>query len=159
MKHYLLTTILTLTVVTIALGVPSAFANQRDTHIPGVFIGYTTTKDETHFTLGVEYTYKFDDHWGMGAVYEETENMHHGDGIQVAVASLFYYPVHDLKFGVGIGHEKFGGQDPHSERVYRLSVAYDIHVAKIEVEPLFAIDLVDGQADYVLGIGLAWPFE
>ena len=43
-------------------------------HFPGIFLGYTDASSETHFTYGIEYEYKFNKSWGVGAVYENTES-------------------------------------------------------------------------------------
>jgi hypothetical protein len=108
----------------------SVFAADNTHHFPGVFIGYTNANDETHFTYGLEYEYeyKFNRTWGLGAVYEKIDNAHHGDGVTVTVAELFYHPLNNLRFGLGIGKEKIGGAHPHSEDLYRLSASYEYHI-------------------------------
>jgi predicted porin len=136
----------------------SVFAADNAHHFPGVFIGYTNANDETHFTYGLEYEYKFNRTWGLGAVYEKIDNAHHGDGVTVKVAELFYHPLNSLRFGLGIGKEKVGGAHPHSEDLYRLSASYEYHVGDFGLEPTFAVDFIDGEQAYVLGVVLVRPF-
>lgn len=127
-------------------------------HFPGVFIGYTKAAGETHFTYGLEYEYKFNQTWGLGAVYEKADDAHHGDGVTVAVAELFYHPLNNLRFGVGIGEEKVGGDHPHSENLYRLSASYEYHLGEFGLAPTLAVDFIDGEQAYVIGVALVKPF-
>jgi hypothetical protein len=127
-------------------------------HFPGIFIGYTDAADETHFTYGVEYEYKFNQTWGLGAVYEKIDDAHHGDGVTVTVAELFYHPSNNLRFGVGIGKEKIGGAHPHTEDLYRLTASYDYHIGDFGLAPTLAVDFIDGEKAYVLGVALIRPF-
>lgn len=127
-------------------------------HIPGIFLGYTTVDSETEFTLGLEYEYKFTPNWGAGLVYEETSQGHHGEGVNVFVASVFYHPDNYLKFGVGIGEEEIEGHHPHTEDLYRISAAYDFHLGDFGVAPTVAVDFIDGNEAFVVGIALVRPF-
>tara|TARA_R110002167_G_scaffold71995_1_gene202861 strand:+ start:743 stop:1207 length:465 start_codon:yes stop_codon:yes gene_type:complete len=127
-------------------------------HFPGIFIGYTNALDETHFTYGVEYEYKFEQTWGLGAVYEKTDNAHHGDGVTVALAQFFYHPLSNVRIGLGLGKEKIGGAHPHSQDLYRISANYDFHVGDFGIEPTVAIDFIDGEQAYVLGVAFSRPF-
>jgi hypothetical protein len=134
------------------------FAADDVHHFPGVFVGYTNAADETLFTYGFEYEYKFTQTWGLGAVYEKIDDAHHADGVTVTVAELFYHPIKNLRFGLGIGKEKIGGDHPHSEDLYRLSASYDYHIGDFGLAPTLAIDFIDGENAYVLGVALVRPF-
>ena len=127
-------------------------------HFPGIFVGYTNANDETHFTYGLEYEYKFNHTWGIGGVYEKIDDAHHGDGVTVTVAELFYHPLNNLRFGVGIGKEKIGGAHPHTEDLYRLTASYEYHIGDFGLEPTLAVDFIDGEKAYVFGVALIRPF-
>lgn len=127
-------------------------------HFPGVFIGYTNAADETHFTYGIEYEYKFNQTWGLGAIYEKIDDAHHDDGVTVTVAGLFYHPSNNLRFGVGIGKEKIGGAHPHTEDLYRLTASYDYHIGDFGLAPTLAVDFIDGEKAYVFGLAFIKPF-
>ena len=127
-------------------------------HFPGIFVGYTHAQDETEFTYGIEYEYKFDKMWGIGAVYEKTDNAHHGDGVDVALASVYLHPWKNLRLGLGFGKEKIGGDHPHSEDLYRVSASYEFHVGDFGVAPTFAVDFIDDEEALVLGVAFVKPF-
>ena len=136
----------------------NVFAAANAHHFPGIFVGYTNASDETHFTYGLEYEYKFNQTWGVGAVYEKIDDAHHGDGVTVTVAELFYHPSNNLRFGVGIGKEKIGGAHPHTEDLYRLTASYDYHIGDFGLAPTLAVDFIDGEKAYVFGVALIRPF-
>jgi hypothetical protein len=121
-------------------------------HFPGVFIGYTNADSKTEFTYGIEYEYKLNKYWGGGFVYEEVVDAHHGDGVSVKVAQLFYHPLKNVRLGLGGGKEKIGGNHPHSEDLYRLSASYEYHIGNFGIAPTFAADFIDGEKAYVFGV-------
>ena len=136
----------------------NVFAAADAHHFPGIFVGYTNASDETHFTYGIEYEYKFNQSWGLGGVYEKTDDAHHGDGVTVTVVELFYHPLNHVRVGFGIGEEKIGGDHPHSEDLIRLNATYEYHIGDFGIEPNIAIDFIDGEKAYVLGVAFIRPF-
>lgn len=144
--------------VAILFGTTPVIAAEGAQHFPGIFVGYTQAEDETHFTYGIEYEYKFTSQWGVGAVYEKTDDAHHGDGITVKLASLYYHPINSIRLGIGAGREKIGGDHPHSEDLYRLSASYEFHLGDFGLAPTFAVDFIDGHEAYVLGVAIVRPF-
>lgn len=152
---------ITLSFLTSALLLSScgaALAASGAHHAPGIFAGFTNAKDETEFTYGFEYEYKFNRHWGLGAVYEKTNDAHHGDGVTVKLGSLYYHPNADVRLGLGFGEEKIGGAHPFKEDLYRVSASYDFHLGDFALAPTIAVDFVDGDEAYVLGVALLRPF-
>lgn len=127
-------------------------------HFPGIFVGYTHAESHTEFTYGIEYEYKFNSEWGLGAIYEKTDNAHHGDGVTVKILEAFYHPTSYLRLGVGAGKEKIGGDHPHTEDLYRLSASYEYHIGDFGVAPTLAVDFIDGEEAYVFGVALIRPF-
>ncbi|PAJ73979.1 hypothetical protein CJF42_13050 [Pseudoalteromonas sp. NBT06-2] len=127
-------------------------------HFPGIFIGATTIDSETDFSYGFEYEYKVSKLWGAGFVFEKTDDAHHGDGIDVKLASLYLHPWKELRVGVGFGKEKVGGHHSHEENLQRISVNYDFHVAGFGIAPTIAIDFVDGENATVLGLSFIKSF-
>jgi len=138
--------------------ISSVLAATKAHHFPGVFFGYTNAADETHFTYGLEYEYKFNQTWGLGGVYEKVDDAHHGDGVTVTVAELFYHPLNNIRLGVGVGKEKIGGDHPHSEDLYRLTASYEYHIGDFGLAPTLAVDFIDGEKGYVFGLALIRPF-
>lgn len=154
MKSILMLIIISL----LAMCANQAFAASDKQHFPGIFLGYTHVGNNTEFTYGIEYEYKFSTHWGAGLVYEETDDGHYGDGITVKVASLFYHPYSNLRLGLGIGNEKIGGAHPHKEDLIRLSASYEYLFGDFGLAPVLAVDFIDGEEAYVMGIAIIRPF-
>ena len=127
-------------------------------HFPGIFVGATTIDSETDFSYGLEYEYKFTPLWGAGVLFEKTDNAHHGDGVEVALASAYLHPWKELRLGAGFGQEKVGGDHGHTEDLIRVSVSYDFHIAGFGVAPTFAVDFVDGETATVIGISFIKSF-
>ncbi|TMP03154.1 hypothetical protein CWC11_15045 [Pseudoalteromonas sp. S3178] len=138
--------------------IPTVQASEEVKHIPGIFIGTTHFDSESEFTFGIEYEYKFTDEWGAGVVYERTNDAHHGDGTAVVLASLFYHPTKNIRFGVGFGEERIGGGHPHNEDLYRISSAYDFHVGDFGIAPTVAVDFIDDEEAIVIGFAITRPF-
>ncbi|WP_247664636.1 hypothetical protein [Pseudoalteromonas sp. MMG010] len=136
----------------------NAFAAAEATHIPGVFIGATHAQDETEFTYGIEYEYKFTSQWGAGVVYERADSAHHDDGVSVLLASVYYHPTKSIRLGVGFGEERIGGDHPHEEDLYRVSAAYDFHIGNFGLAPTLAVDFIDDEEAVVVGVALTRPF-
>jgi len=127
-------------------------------HLPGIFLGYTNAADETEFTYGIEYEYKFNSDWGVGAIYEKTEDAHHGDGVTVKLIQAFYHTPLHIRLGIGIGEEKIGGDHPHTEDLYRVSAAYEYHIGDFAIEPTIAVDFINSEEAYVFGVAFVRPF-
>jgi hypothetical protein len=144
--------------VLLVINTNSVVASDDAHHFPGIFFGYTNASDETHFTYGLEYEYKLNQSWGLGAVYEKIDDAHHGDGVTVSVAVLFYHPLNNVRFGLGAGKEKIGGDHPHTEDLYRLTASYEYHIGNFGLEPTLAVDFIDGEKAYVFGVALVRPF-
>lgn len=136
----------------------SAFAAGDAKHLPGVFLGVSKIDGETDFTYGIEYEYKFTKQFGVGAVYERIDDAHHGDGIRIALASLYYHPNANIRLGLGAGKERIGGYKTKKKDLVRVSAAYDFHVGDFGIAPTFAVDFVDGKKAYVLGVAFLRPF-
>lgn len=133
-------------------------ASDEVKHIPGIFIGATHFDSETEITFGLEYEYKIDHQWGVGAVYEKTSEAHHGEGVSVSLISAFYHPNNNVRLGLGLGQERVGGYHPHTENLYRVSAGYDFHVERFGIAPTVAVDFVDGEEALVFGVAFTRPF-
>lgn len=136
----------------------SAQAKDGYQHFPEVFIGATHVEDETHFTYAFEYEYKFTDKVGAGLIYEKVNDAHHGDGVTLQIAAVYYHPVSAVRLGLGFGKEKIGGSHPHTEDLIRLSASYDYHFTHFSLAPTLAIDFIDGEKAVVFGVGFIKPF-
>ncbi|MCX2983419.1 hypothetical protein EYC98_21375 [Halieaceae bacterium IMCC14734] len=128
-------------------------------HNLGVFLGATKeASGPIESTWGLEYGYRFTQHFGVGFVYEKTDEAHPGDGAEVLLGSLYYNPYANWRLGIGVGQEEIGGSHSHKETLYRASVAYHFHVGKFALSPLAAVDWVDVDNLYVFGVAFSRPF-
>ncbi len=127
-------------------------------HYPGVFVGMTNVDGETDLTLGVEYEYKLSKTIGFGGVVERTPDGHGGDGVDIWVASLFYHPSKEYRFGIGYGEERIGGTKVKYKDVVRLSAVYEYHMESVTIAPTLAVDFIDGEEAYVIGAAFLFPF-
>ena len=136
----------------------SIYAAGDAKHYPGVIVGVTNAEGETETTVGFEYEYKFNDSFGLGAVWERTPEGHGGDGVNVAVASLFYHPTEEWRLGVGIGEERIGGKKVKYKDLTRLSVTYEFITDNFILAPEVAVDFIDGEKATVVGVAVLFPF-
>ena len=127
-------------------------------HYLGIFIGILDVDGETDTTLGIEYEYKFTPAWGVGLVYEDASNAHHGDGVSSTIAALYFHPHAGWRLAAGLGREKVGGDHGHTEDLARIGVAYDFHVGGFGVAPTLNFDRVDGETAKVYGIAIIKGF-
>lgn len=158
-----------------ALATSSVFASTDDSHqspkhIPGIFVGFTHANSEIEFSYGLEYEYKISKLWGAGIVYEQTDDAHHGAGVDVALAAVYLHPWKELRVGVGFGKETVGSytdnsdshhphyHSSHKESLVRASVSYDFHVGDFGIAPTLAFDFVDGETATVFGLAFVRAF-
>lgn len=135
-----------------------SFAAGDAKHYPGVIIGMTNAEGETENTIGFEYEYKFTSSFGLGAVWERTPKGHGGDGVNVAVASLFYHPNKEWRLGVGVGEERIGGKKVKYKDLTRLSVTYEFMTENFILAPEVAVDFIEGEQATFLGVAVLFPF-
>lgn len=146
---------------TVLITSPVSASSGEDQHFAGVFFGATSLDSNTDFSYGLEYEYMFSKRWGVGAVYERTDNAHQGDGTEVLLASAYIHPYQKfklLRIGVGFGQEKIGGSSSHTENISRVSISIDYHVAGFYVVPTLAADFVDGDTATVFGVAFMKSF-
>jgi hypothetical protein len=157
-------------------GIETATADETEhghwhTHHAGFFLGASTFKSDTGFTIGGDYEYRLTKYVGIGGQVEHA----FGDLKEtVVVFPVFFHPGAGLRFGVGPGFEKYAGElpsptaddDPGEEShdkdfhfVWRMQILYDFPVTeRISLTPSFAIDFQSGRQVYVYGVTLGYGF-
>lgn len=148
-------------------------------HVVGGFLGITDTDETSETSYGVEYEYRFDQHWGLGAVYEITPELHEahhapehgelhhissGNANEKADVTVYlisgYYHIGALRLGLGFGQEEVDGVSGEKD-LFRISAAYDFHVTdNVGIAPTLSIDTIndDQVYVYVYGVTLNWMF-
>ena len=139
-----------------ASNIASAAGNKHN--YLGVFTGILDSGGKSENIFGIEYEYKFNAQWGVGAVYEKANDYHDGDGLTSKIAALYYHPDGNWRIGAGFGKEKVGGYHPHTENLTRLGVSYDFHIGDFGIAPSLNFDRVDGHTARVYGVAFLWSF-
>lgn len=154
-------------------GHPEMFGHHHPDHALGVFLGGTTTEESSEFTFGLEYEYRLTKHIGIGIVGEHTPDAAaFTQGATTALALVHLHPYRGLSLIAGIGAEighgseleeelefeegvarrRIVGVEPEAEIVYRLGVAYDVHLSKtFSIAPSVNVDFVNGEENVVFG--------
>ena len=129
-------------------------------HALGVFVGRSNERgggDEV--SIGLEYEYRFNQHWGAGGLVEYTPDGHSDDGITVALASGYYHPYKGWRLGLGFGRERVHGDHGYYQWLYRAGVAYDFHVGRFGIAPSVNYDIIEGNSNVLIyGVALVYPF-
>ncbi len=123
------------------------------THTLGGFIGTAQEGRENAPAIGIEYEYRFNTRFGIGAVGEYT-----GDKADFWVLAVpFGFHFGNLKTYIAPGIEK---SDEHTEELIRLGAEYAIPVSDDgwEIAPQINVDFVDGEEIWVFGVLIAKGF-
>jgi hypothetical protein len=127
-------------------------------HVPGLFLGVTSGDGEDTFTVGLEYEYMLNQHFGIGAVYERSPDRHHGDGTAIGLLTLNWHPQGAWRILAGAGRERVFDSKAHEYSVYRVGASYDFHLGKFGIAPSVALDFVNNKTNIVYGFALVRPF-
>ena len=104
-------------------------------------------------SLALEYERRFTEHFSMGAFAEYT----FGDGDYAVYGIPFYYRTGSWRLMAAPGVED--SKEHGTEALVRLGATYIFELGGgWDVGPTFAVDLVDGEDVWILGIGLGKGF-
>lgn len=115
------------------------------------FIGLTHERRENGLALGVEYERRLTDTVGIAVSAERTW----GDFDFWVVAVPVYFGGEHWRFGLGPGVEVVEGS---TEPLARFVVSYSMEGENLHYAPALAIDFVDGEQVYVLGVAVGFGF-
>ena len=115
------------------------------------FVGLTHERRENGLAVGIEYERLINESLGIAVVAERTW----GDFDFWVVAVPVYFRASEWRFGIGPGVEGTGG---NTEGLVRAIVGYEFEGEKVHYAPGLAIDFVDGEQVYVLGIAIGFGF-
>jgi hypothetical protein len=125
-------------------------------HHPGLFLGATTSQDETGPSLGLEYEFRITEMWGIGGIFEFTWETEERDYI-------FLVPVHfhykEWSFTAGAGIERArpvataeGEEEGSNSALGRVGVEYGFEVRDFEIAPGVNFDVSEGEPKLVWGV-------
>lgn len=123
------------------------------THTLGGFIGRAQEGRENAPAIGIEYEYRFNERFGIGAVGEYT-----GDKADFWVLAIpFGFHFGHLKTYIAPGIEK---SDEHTEELIRVGAEYAFPISDDgwEIAPQINVDFVDGEEIWVFGVLIAKGF-
>lgn len=122
-------------------------------HTLGVFIGDTTeTRRNQGLTLGLEYEYRMNERFGVGAIFEHVAGDFDTNVVVLPVA-LHRGP---WKLYAGPGVED--SEEEGSTFLMRVGLEYGFHFDAYEVSPQIDVDFVDGEHLFIFGVTIARPF-
>jgi hypothetical protein len=116
-----------------------------------ILVGFAHEGRDDGLVIGVEYERRIDESLGLGLLVEHT----YGDFNTWVFAVPLTLHVDEWKFILAPGIED---RDGRSEKLVRIAVGYEFETSKVTVVPAFAVDFVDGETIYVLGVAFGWPF-
>ena len=157
---------LILSVLLISFLPPGSFASEAEhegadhsfehhgKHNLGLFVGITREHDHNRETIGIEYSYRINKLWSVGAVVERAER---DQDSTLAVAFVHLWPTEFLYLGLGVGRK-----DPGEERevTYRGTIGYEFELGKgWSLSPQANIDWIeDEDNEEVYGLVIAKRF-
>ncbi len=88
-------------------------------HLLGLFVGVTREESESLETLGIEYAYRINRHWSIGALAERADRE---KASTLVLATVTLFPYKRWFIGGGVGRK-----DPGDERenTVRVSIGYE----------------------------------
>lgn len=118
------------------------------------YIAPEEEEEETGLAIGVEYEYRFAEHWGAGLLFEGVVTDHARDG--VLGVPLSWHPWEWLKLSAAPGIE-FVEHGSH-EFVMRLAAAYEFEFGAYNLAPEISVDLTRQSQTLVYGLSFGRRF-
>ena len=123
-------------------------------HTLGLFAGTTLEDDEYHETLGIEYSYRYNQTWSFGGVLERADRENDST---LAIVFAHWWPYKEWFLGAGVGRK-----DPGNERenVFRATIGYEFEFGNgWVIAPQANLDVIEGyENEEVYGIGFGKLF-
>ena len=127
----------------LVLGSTSTFASEVEhhaKHMLGPFVGITREHGHNRYTAGIEYSYRVNQTWSVGAVIERAER--DNDSMLTNIFA-HVWPFKGLYFGFGVGRK-----DPGDERenLLRGTIGYEFELrGGWGISPQFNLDLIQNE--------------
>ena len=151
--HVLLKTTALLCVLSVPGISWSAGPGDRPHHL-SLIVGGTEKSGKWAETVGIEYTYRLNQRWSLGAWYEQSFGDFDLESLG-ALANLYATDHVALLLGAGAERNLFD----ESKYLARLGVSYQFHIGAATVAPVGWVDLIeDGKELYFLGLTLGTGF-
>ncbi len=148
-------------------GAPHAEHEYHRNHV-ALFTGWTYNSEESGFTAGGDYEYRFSRRFGIGADGEWVAGTVRES---VFVVPVFFHVTHGLRLagGPGFAHHSAAGESSASEHgaeneantstthpLARITGMYDFSIRRFTITPSISLDFVNGKRMLVYGV--SWGF-
>ncbi len=125
-------------------------------HRLAVFLGATTSEDETNPSLGLEYEYRFSERWGVGALFEFTFEDAAREFITGIPVKYHMGPLAILGVVIVERSREKVNEEGDTERDKglggRVGAEYGFEVGRVELAPTLNLDFVDNSTKLVWGL-------
>jgi len=115
--------------------------------------GEVIVEDQQAFTVGLDYEYRLNRRWGVGALADWAGKDFRSWVVGIPVV---LHPTGGLKLLVAPGFEKNNEHD--AELLVRLGAMYDFEVGRFTIAPALNIDFVDDEEVLVYGVNIGRGF-
>ena len=127
-------------------------------HHLDVFVGgakESRDQDESTHVIGLEYQYRINKSWGVGASIEALGNDTHRE--DAYILPITYHLTPNWKLFVGPGYEDDGH---HKAFLVRIGAGYEIDLGhNFNVAPRFMVDAIEGHGPtYIAGFAFGYGF-
>ncbi|MCP5516198.1 MAG: hypothetical protein H7A45_02945 [Verrucomicrobiales bacterium] len=110
-------------------------------------------EDETGAAFGIDYEYRLDELWGIGAMGEAVVSDHARDG--VVMVQLALHPYRGFRVAAGPGVE-FAHEE--AEFAVRVGASYEFEFGRFTVAPELAIDVATPSQTLIYGVSVGTRF-
>ena len=140
-----------------ALAADEEHAEHKESHYHrnhvGLMLGNTHEEGEDHFTVGLDYEYRFTEYVGIGVLLEFV-GKDYREG--VAMVPLFIHPYKGFRFVAAAGVKP---KKDAEKFIWRLGIGYRFPIGgNWTIAPEFNLDFTEGETAEVYGISLGYGF-
>jgi hypothetical protein len=143
-------------------------AEDTELHLPhhhlAVIVGHAQEEQEdghheSGTVLGLDYIYRFHEHWGVGAAFEVESFGNNHDRHGILAVPVSFFPSHHWRLFAAPGME-FSEPWEAEKAMFRLGVGYEFELGKrLTLSPEVQVDFVEGGSKvYVLALAFGFGF-
>lgn len=135
---------------------PAEEVEQEYPHAASVFLGDTIIDGEHAVTIGIDYEYRFEEHIGVGGIFDLV--LHDSLREAILAAALFLHPDDEIVILVAAGIDR--AEEEENLFLFRTGVGYEFLVGeRYFIAPTVYVDFVEGgEHATVLGVGFGIEF-
>ena len=128
---------------------------QHPNHL-SVLVAGTFVDSEEGATFGLDYEYRLNERWGVGAVLERAFGSVDAT-TALAVADIHVWRGLAIQTGPGVERIDHDGET-EEEFVYRIGALYEIERERYTLSPQLHVDITEETESVVVGVAFGWGF-